>query len=99
MQGMTLFRATIAIAAAALASAPTSNAAHAAPPPLPGKPPPPPAIAPGARTFVVFAGRPARVRLAWPAAAKIARYRARWKQGGAQVDVELPGTATAFERE
>jgi hypothetical protein len=67
--------------------------------PSPPSGPAAPAIAPGARTFVALAGRPAPVRLAWPAAPNVARYRARWIQAGALVDVELPGTATAFERE
>ena len=57
-----------------------------------------PALAGGARTFVAFAGSPAPVRLAWSPAANVARYRARWTDGAALVDVELPGTATAFER-
>src|SRR5262245_33924671 len=66
--------------------------------PTAGPAPSPPAIALGARTFVAFAGRPAPVKLAWPPAANVARYRARWTDAGALVDIELPGTATAFER-
>src|SRR5262245_27917496 len=58
--------------------------------------PAPPAIARGARTFVAFAGRPAPVKLAWTPAANVARYRARWTDADALVDIELPGTATAF---
>jgi hypothetical protein len=65
----------------------------------PTRPPPTPAIAPGTRTFVAFGGAPAAVRLAWAAAQNVARYRARWTDAGAAIDVELPGTATAFERE
>ena len=60
--------------------------------------PAPPTISNGARTFVAFAGTPAPVKLAWTPAANVARYRARWTDGAALVDVELPGTATAFER-
>jgi hypothetical protein len=72
---------------------------HRSPPPPPGKPPAAPAIATGARTFVALGGRPAPVRLAWPAVPNVARYRARWTQAGTVVDTELPGIATAFERE
>lgn len=60
--------------------------------------PAPPTIANGARTFVAFAGAPAPVKLAWTPATNVARYRARWSDGAALVDVELPGTASAFER-
>ncbi len=72
---------------------------RAAPRAAPGKPPPAPAIAPGTRTFVALAGRPATVRVTWPAMPDVARYRARWVQAGALIDIELAGTATAFERE
>lgn len=64
-----------------------------------GTPPSPPAIPPGARAFPLFAGRPAQVIITWPAGPNIARYRARWLQAGTQIDIELAGTATLFERE
>src|SRR5262245_4860733 len=67
-------------------------------PPTTPPAPSPPAIAVGARTFVAFAGKPAAVKLAWSPAKRVARYRAQWTDAGALVDVELPGTATAFER-
>src|SRR5678816_954889 len=57
-----------------------------------------PTLSNGARTFVALAGTPAKVQLAWTPAANVARYRARWSDGTALVDVELPGSATAFER-
>lgn len=60
--------------------------------------PAPPAIATGSRVFVAFAGRPAPVRFAWPPVTGAARYRATWSTVDASVDVELPGTATSFER-
>jgi hypothetical protein len=82
-----------------LLAAAAAPPAHASPPAPPGKPPPTPVIAPGAHTFVALAGRPAPVRLAWPAVPSAARYRARWMHSGTLVDVELPGTATAFERQ
>jgi hypothetical protein len=103
---MTAMRRSICLlGCAALAGA--GAPAHAAPGDAPraaarapaGKPPSPPSIAPGTRTFVAFAGRPAQVRLTWPAMPGVARYRARWTQSGALIDIELAGTATAFERE
>jgi hypothetical protein len=62
------------------------------------RPPSAPAIAAGNRTFVAFVGQPAPVRLAWSPVSGATRYRARWTDSGAHIDVELPGTATAFER-
>ena len=64
----------------------------------PQRPPPSPAIAGGTRTFVAFGGAPAPVRLAWTPQPNIERYRARWTDAGVQIDIELPGSATAFER-
>jgi hypothetical protein len=81
-----------AIAAAIAVAAPISHAA-------PRRQLMPPAIAPGTRIFISLAGRPAPVRVTWPAAPNIVRYRARWFQAGALLDIELPGTATAFERD
>jgi hypothetical protein len=83
-----------AIAAAIAVAAPASHAA-----PRRQQQMMPPGIAPGTRIFVALAGRPAPVRVTWPPAQNIARYRARWSQAGALLDIELPGTATAFERE
>lgn len=60
---------------------------------------PAPAIQPGPRTAVVFSGGAAKISIGWPALEGVARYRARWTDADAVVDVELPGTATAFERE
>ncbi|HEY5937457.1 MAG TPA: hypothetical protein VIU61_22580, partial [Kofleriaceae bacterium] len=60
---------------------------------------PAPAIQPGPRTAVVFAGGAAKISIGWPALEGVARYRARWTAAGAVTDVELPGTATAFERD
>jgi hypothetical protein len=58
---------------------------------------PPPAIEPGTRTVVAFAGGAAKVSVVWPAIENVSRYRARWTDAGAVVDIELSGTA--FERE
>src|SRR5580765_2728123 len=60
--------------------------------------PSPPVVDAKTKTFVAFAGQPARVALAWPAVHGGARSRVRWTEAGAPVDLELPGTATAFER-
>jgi len=78
--------ATCALLAATLAEA------------TPSRPPATPAIAAGTRTFVAFGGAPAPVRLTWAPMPGVARYRARWTDAGAQIDIELPGTAAAFER-
>lgn len=94
------------LAAAALAAASPAAAAPGKPAAAPGKPvaapgrpPAAPSIAAGAHAFAALAGRPAAVRIEWPVAPGVARYRARWSQGGATADVELPGTATAIERQ
>lgn len=60
---------------------------------------PAPAIPPGPRTAVAFSGGAAKISVDWPALEGVARYRARWTDAGAVVDVELPGSATTFERE
>ncbi|HEX2688235.1 MAG TPA: hypothetical protein VHN14_16510 [Kofleriaceae bacterium] len=61
-------------------------------------PPSAPALGQAWYTVVAFAGRPAPIKLAWPALAGVHRFRARWTDAGAQVELDLPGTATAFER-
>ena len=99
MRAVTWLLGGVLIAAAATGGAAAAQgAADGAPAPA-GKPPSVVTFLPGARTFISLAGHPAPVRLAWPAAAGVARYRARWSQAGAVLDIELPGTATAFERE
>ncbi|MCX5741638.1 MAG: FHA domain-containing protein [Proteobacteria bacterium] len=55
-----------------------------------------PNFAPGARTFVAFAGDPARIRVTWTPVTGATRYRAAWFEGSTRVDVELAGTV--FER-
>lgn len=60
------------------------------------KPPAAPAIAPGSRTFVAFAGRPAAVRIAWSPVPGAVRYRARWTDSTHPIDLVLP--APVLER-
>ena len=62
------------------------------------RPPHAPAIGQPQYTVAAFAGRPALIKVAWPALAGVRRFRARWTDAGAQVDLDLPGTATSFER-
>jgi len=57
-----------------------------------------PAIAQAQYTVAAFAGRPAPIKVTWPALAGVSRFRARWTDAGGRVDVDLPGTATRFER-
>ena len=78
---------SVVMAAASAAAAPSTPRVLTAP-----------VIAPGPRTFVAFAGQPAAVALSWTPVPSAARYRARWTDSGAQLDVELPATATTFER-
>lgn len=79
-------------------AATTANAAYAAPAATRSRRPPrAPAIAQGRYTFAAFAGRPAPIKLEWPPVSDASRFRARWTDAGAHVDIELPGTATGFE--
>ena len=71
-----------------------SPAPAAAPAPRPHAP----AIGRAQYTVAAFAGRPAPIQIAWPALAGTSRFRARWTDAGGSVDLDLPGTATRFER-
>lgn len=85
------------VGCALLAAAP-AVAAPAAPAVITPVPPAAPIVVAGARTFVAFAGRPAPVTLAWKAVPGASAIRVRWNDGAQQTEVELPGTATTFER-
>jgi len=60
--------------------------------------PPAPAIGQPQYTVIAFAGRPTPIKVAWPALTGVSRFRARWTDAGARADIDLPGTATTFER-
>lgn len=57
-----------------------------------------PVLGPAQVAVAAFAGRPAAIKLAWPPVADAVRFRAQWTDAGARVDLDLPGTATGFER-
>lgn len=76
----------------------TATPAHATPAATPARPPQAPAIGQARYTVVAFSGRPTPIKIAWPARADVSQFRARWSEAGARVDLDLPGTATAFER-
>lgn len=63
-----------------------------------GKPPAKPTLTAGTRTFVVFAGKAAPVRLAWAAVPGAAKYRVTWTSGTNSVDTDLPAPTTVFEK-
>lgn len=79
----------------ALSALAVTAAAAAAQPP---RPPRAPAIAQRHHTFAAFAGRPAAIRLTWPPVPDAVRIHARWTDAGQPVEIDLPGSATAFER-
>ncbi len=84
--------ATTSATTATAAPVQTATAAKSA------RPPHAPAIRQAQYTVAAFAGRPASIKVAWPALAGVRRFRARWTDAGARVDLDLPGTATSFER-
>ena len=84
--------ATSATTATAAPSVPPRATAAATPAPHA------PVLAQAQYTVVAFAGRPAAIKLAWPAVPGVSRFRARWTDAGARIDLDLPGTATSFER-
>ena len=56
-----------------------------------------PVLGPAQIAVGAFAGHPAHVKLAWPPVTDAVRFRARWTDAGARLDLELPGAATSFE--
>jgi len=70
----------------------TATAAKAA------RPPRAPAIGQAQYTVAAFAGQSVPIKVAWPALTGVSRFRARWTDAGTRVDLDLPGTATRFER-
>jgi len=58
--------------------------------------PEPPKLAAGTRTFAVFAGRAAPIKLTWAPVPGAARYRVRWTSGGLTTEIET--VQPVFER-
>jgi hypothetical protein len=96
--GTTAFLAGCALIVTTATIATTATTATAAPAVTPARPPQAPVLGQAQYTVAAFAGRPAAIKLAWPPLADVARFRARWTDAGAHVDIDLPGTATTFER-
>lgn len=98
--GMTGMAATAMPATAAPGRTAPGRAApgRTAPAARPVQLPPAPAIGQTQYTIIAFAGRPTPIKVTWPALPRVSRFRAQWTDAGARADIDLPGTATAFER-